>query len=123
MAIQFRTVQEYLQALPDDSRAEVETLRAIVADAHPDVTEIIKWNSPSYVLDGVDRLTISAAGKGPVRLVLHFGTERAEVKGAAHGFDGDPGGLLTWHSDIRASMTVTEPGAMRDVVRAWLLAD
>ena len=55
-------------------------LRALVREAAPELTEIVKWNSPDYTLDGVDRLTINAAGRGPVRLILHFGTERAESK-------------------------------------------
>ena len=96
-------------------------------EAAPELTEIVKWNSPDYTLDGVDRLTINAAGRGPVRLILHFGTERAETKGAAPTFTDDPTGLLTWHSDIRASLELPpadELEAQRSpitaVIRAWL---
>ena len=83
---------------------------------------------------GVDRLTINAAGKGPVRLILHFGTQRVEDKSAAPSFDGDPTGLLTWHSDIRASLAMPTDtassgdgfGGQRDhtvaVIRRWLEA-
>jgi hypothetical protein len=127
MPERFATVDEFLAALEPPRRADVESMRALVREAEPALTEIVKWNSPSYQLDGVDRLTINAAGKGPVRLILHFGTERAEDRGAATTFGGDPEGLLTWHSDIRASLTLPEPavrdakrGAMVAVVRAWL---
>jgi hypothetical protein len=127
MPERFATVDEFLAALEPQRRADVETMRALVREAEPALTEIVKWNSPSYQLDGVDRLTINAAGKGPVRLILHFGTERAEDRGAATTFGGDPESLLTWHSDIRASLTLPEPaardakrGAMVAVVRAWL---
>lgn len=127
MPERFATVDEFLAALDAQRRADVESMRALVREAGPDLTEIVKWNSPSYQLDGVDRLTINAAGKGPVRLILHFGTERAEDKGAATTFAGDPEGLLTWHSDIRASLALPEPavrGAKHDamvaVIRAWL---
>jgi hypothetical protein len=119
MPVTFRTVADYLAA---SSRPhEVEALRSIVVEANPRLVETIKWNSPSYVLDGVDRLTINAAGRGPVRLILHLGTETPEDRGAVSSFAGDPGGLLTWHSNIRASMVA---GPDRDaaiaVVRAWL---
>lgn len=127
MPERFATVDEYLAAESPQRRADVETLRALVRAAEPTLTEIVKWNSPSYTLDGVDRLTINAAGNGPVRLILHFGTRRAEQKGAATSFDGDPAGLLTWHSDIRASLAAPdatrlpeEHDAIVAVIRAWL---
>ena len=127
MPTQFATVADFLDAQTPERRAEVEWLRALVFEAEPGVGEIIKWNSPDYTLNGVDRLTINAAGKGPVRLILHFGTGRAEEKDAAPTFAGDPHRLLTWHSDIRASLPVPpaiERAKGRDariaVVRAWL---
>lgn len=113
----FRSVDEYLDA--SDRRGEVLAMRALVLAAAPDAVEIIKWNSPSYVVGGEDRLTINAGPKGPVRLILHRGVHVAEDKRALSSFAGDPTGLLTWHSDIRASMTSTSPEAV-DVIRAWL---
>ena len=126
MAEKYRTVDEFLAAQEPPRRAKVLHLRAIVRDADPRLVEIVKWNSPSYTLDGVDRLTVNAAGRRPVRLVLHLGTARAERAGAPSSFDGDPGGLLTWHSDIRASLTAPPAddaaarSAVVDVIRAWL---
>lgn len=127
MPERFTTVDEFLAAQEPQRRADVEALRALVQEADPSLTEIVKWNSPDYTLDGVDRLTINAAGKGPVRLILHFGTERAEDKSAAPSFAGDPHGLLTWHSDIRASLALPEQAELAEqreaiiaVIRAWL---
>jgi len=69
----------------------------------------------------------ATAGRGPVRLILHFGTERAETKGAVPTFTDDPTGLLTWHSDIRASLELppedeleAKRSAITAVIRAWL---
>jgi hypothetical protein len=127
MADRYRTVAEFLAAQPPARRDEVEALRSIVVEAAPELTEIVKWNSPDYTLDGVDRLTINAAGSGPVRLILHFGTARPEDKAAAHTFAADPDGLLTWHSNIRASLEMPRGAelpakreAMAAVIRAWL---
>ncbi|HEY6801327.1 MAG TPA: DUF1801 domain-containing protein [Agromyces sp.] len=127
MPERFATVDEYLISHEPQRRAEIESLRSLVHEAEPSLTEIVKWNSPDYTLDGVDRLTINAAGKGPVRLILHFGTERSEDKGAAPTFTGDPDDLLTWHSNIRASLPMpateqlpAERDAIISVIRAWL---
>jgi hypothetical protein len=127
MVTQYRTVQEYLEAQPDDRRVLVEEFRALVLEANPAVVEHIKWNSPSYLLDGVDQATVNAQGKQGVRLVLHRGATTAENRDAASAFTGDPHGLLTWHSDIRASLPVANladlaakrPAAVA-VLRAWL---
>lgn len=128
-AARFRTVDEFLAAQDPARRDQVETLRSIVREADPRLVETVKWNSPDYVLDGVDRLTVNAAGRGPVRLILHFGTARAEHAGGASRFDGDPDGRLTWHSDIRASLTApsADDAAARavtvELLRAWLAFD
>lgn len=117
----FTTVAEFLEAQTPEARAAVERLRSIVADASPDLAEIIKWNSPSYTLAGEDRLTVNVGRAGAVRLVLHRGTAEAETKGAKSNFTGDPTGLLTWHSDIRASMAAeADPTEASEVVRNWL---
>lgn len=121
MVMRFATVAEFLDAQAPEVRAEVESLRTLVMDAEPRLVEIVKWNSPSYTLDGHDRLTVNAGPKGPVRLVLHRGTAEKENKGAASSFTGDPSGLLTWHSDIRASLAAgADSTAARAVIRAWL---
>ena len=127
MPASFATVDEFLAAQTPERRADVESFRELVHEAEPELVEVIKWNSPDYRLDGIDRLTINAAGKGPVRLILHFGTTRTESKGVAPAFSGDPGRLLTWHSDIRASLVLPKPDelikkrdAIIEVIRAWL---
>jgi hypothetical protein len=127
MPARFATLDEFLAAQTPERRADVESFRELVHEAEPGLVEVIKWNSPDYRLDGIDRLTINAAGKGPVRLILHFGISRVESKGVAPAFSGDPGGLLTWHSDIRASLTLPKPheltqrrDAIIGIIRAWL---
>ena len=126
MADRFRTVDGFLAAQDPARRMQVELLRSLVREAEPRLVETVKWNSPDFVLDGVDRLTVNAAGRGPVRLILHFGTARAERAGLRSGFESDPDGRLTWHSDIRASLTAppaddpVAQAAVVSLVRAWL---
>jgi hypothetical protein len=128
MVTRYSTVDEYLADLEPGRLAQVQQLRTIVLAARPGVVEHIKWNSPSYVVDGVDRATMS--GHGVLRLVLHAGVDIAEDKKARPTFDGDPDGLLEWHSNIRASIAFADLDAVtgrRDAVGAvvarWLDAD
>ena len=127
MVVAFGTVDEFLAAQTGDVRAQVELLSEIIRGSSDDLAEHIKWNSPSYVFDGEDRITLNARGSGPVRVVLHQGATTPEDKGAAPEFDGDPTGLLTWHSNIRASLSVssvdeitTHRDAIDRILRAWL---
>ncbi len=129
MPTQHSTVAEFMRSLTSDRFAEVQALREVVLAAHPELVESIKWNSPSYSLDGADLLTVNVAGNGAVRLILHRGATTAEDKDAPTEFTGDPSGLLTWHSNIRASLRMPPLdtlNAVRDqmvaVVRAWVAA-
>ena len=121
----FSTVSDFLAAQTPARRADILVLRELVREADPALVEIIKWNSPSYELRGADRLTIHAAGRGPVRLVLHFGTTRAEDKIRAPSFAGDPDGLLDWHSNIRATLALPDAEELarkRDAIVAVIRA-
>ncbi len=126
MPTRYRTVTDFLDDLTSDRRAEVDSLRALVLASHSGLVEGIKWNSPNFALDGVDRLTVNVPRSGSARLILHRGVAVAEDATAAPTFGGDPTGLLTWHSDIRASLQApaSDDAATRarlqSVVRAWL---
>ena len=130
MVDRYGSVEEFLAAQPADRLPVIEGLRQLVHEAEPAAREHVKWNSPSYVVSGVDQATISAQGKDGVRLVLHRGATTTENRDAASAFTGDPHDLLTWHSDIRASLLVTDladlaakRAAALEVVRAWLAGD
>lgn len=104
MGSRYQTVDEYLAAQSESRREEVEALRRLVLSADARAIEIVKWNSPSYVVDGADRVTVAGHNPRVVSLVLHRGAMTREDAAAPTSFDGDPDGLLTWHSDIRASI-------------------
>lgn len=126
-ATKFKDVPAFLAALDDDKRAQVEAVRAIVLAANPGLTENIKWNAPSYVLDGEDRVTFNAQNKeGLVKLVLHMGATRPEDKKAPP-IMADDAGLAAWASDIRAIITFADADdvaakseRLRDFVTRWL---
>jgi uncharacterized protein YdhG (YjbR/CyaY superfamily) len=41
-----KTVTEYIGAAPDEAKAMLRELRALLKEAAPDATEAIKWGSP-----------------------------------------------------------------------------
>lgn len=68
-------VAAYLEALPPETRQAIDALRASVRAAAPELAETIKWNAPSFALDGEDRITLGVERKGGVRAVLHRGSK------------------------------------------------
>jgi hypothetical protein len=120
------SVEEFLAALDHDRRAQVNALRAILLEVEPRLVERIKWNAPSFALDGVDRVTVNTSKADRVRLVLHMGVARAENR-TAPPVMADPSGLVAWSSDIRGvltfsgltDVTATRP-AIADVLARWL---
>ncbi|WP_395945502.1 DUF1801 domain-containing protein [Brevundimonas sp.] len=72
--------ETYLDGLADDARQLIDALRTVVRNAVPTAVETIKWNAPSFAVDGQDRITLGLDRKGGARLVLHCGAKtRASV--------------------------------------------
>lgn len=67
------SVEAWRTGLAPDVLTAVDALRAIAAAAHPDLTERIKWNAPSFALADEDRITLGLNPKRGVRVVLHRG--------------------------------------------------
>lgn len=104
----------------------IEALRSILLDAAFELTEGVKWNAPSYALNGDDRITFNFRGKGGIRLVFHCGAKKRAVKPADPLIDERE---LEWADNERALatfMTVREVNAKREwlqgVIRRWLAA-
>ena len=117
---------ELVRSLPEDKRRIAEALRDIIRNIDPKLEEIVKWNAPSYTLNGEDRLTFNLHGAAGVRLVFHCGAARKETRGALPLFT-DETGLLDWVSDIRAIAVFASIDAvnargddLRSVVMRWL---
>lgn len=122
-----RSVDDFLEMLEPPQRAQVVDLRRIILTTAPQLIEHIKWNSPSYVQDGIDRLTINARNKeNAVQLILHMDTARAENRKAPPAMT-DETGLVRWVSDIRGVIPLAADDAVDDirndltsVIRRWL---
>ena len=66
----------YLDALADDARQMIDALRVIIRNGVPNAVETIKWNAPSFAVDGEDRVTLGLDRKGGARLVMHRGAKQ-----------------------------------------------
>lgn len=120
------TVEAWLAAQTPDIRSAVERLRAIVLNAADGVTEHIKWNGPSFCIDGDDRITVGLAPRGGVRAVLHRGVR---VKDATGFVFPDDSGLIQWAAPDRGVVAFADEAAVAahaeafaDICRRWLEA-
>lgn len=122
-----RSVDDFLEMLEPPQRAQVVDLRRIIMSTAPQLIEHIKWNSPSYVQNGIDRITINARNKeNAVQLILHMDAARAENRKAPPAMT-DETGLVRWISDIRGVIPLAADDAVDDirndltsVIRRWL---
>lgn len=119
-------VREYMSDLDPLRRTQAETLRKYILSAEPMLTEHIKWNAPSYLKDGEDRITFNTVNKDHVvKLVFHMGAKRQEDKLDKPVLEDTK--LIEWVSNIRGYMTFREDAdlqADRDIimstVKDWL---
>jgi hypothetical protein len=123
----YKTVEEFLSSLSEDKRKQVDILRDLILKTNPLLKEHIKWNAPSYVLDGEDRITFNLMNKQEVvKLVFHMGATRKEDKKGAPIMQ-DDSGLIEWSSDIRGMVTFTSVedinanvDSLKKIIKDWL---
>lgn len=123
----YKTVEEFLDDLNEDKRSQIDTLRDLIFTAEPRLKERIKWNAPSYVFDGEDRITFNVMNKqGVVKILLHMGATRKEDRKGEPVMQ-DKSGLIEWISDIRGVITfnsiddvTSNVTALKKIVRDWL---
>lgn len=101
----YKTVEDFLTDLDTNKRQQVDALRDLILKTEPNLKEHVKWNAPSYVLDGEDRITFNLMNKQQVvKLIFHMGATRKENKKGTPVLQ-DESGLIEWSSDIRGMIT------------------
>jgi len=120
------SVEVWLAAQTPEIRGAVARLRAVALNAADGVTEHIKWNGPSFCIDGDDRITVGLAPKGGVRAILHRGVKVKDATGFAFP---DDSGLIEWAAPDRGVVTFADEAAVvagaeafADICRRWLEA-
>ena len=120
------TVAAFLAALRHGRADEVERLRGLILAAHPDLTEQIKWNAPSFAIDGDDRVTLRLAPGDVLQLILHRGAKVRDTTGFAFT---DESGLVRWLAADRGVVTLSDAAdleakapAIQNLVKNWVEA-
>jgi hypothetical protein len=88
------SVEQFLDALSHPRKAEIQELRAAILGSSPAITEQVKWNAPSFCVNGDDRVTFRLQPGDRVELVFHRGaTKRTDSDSFTFA---DPSGLVQW---------------------------
>jgi DNA-binding transcriptional ArsR family regulator len=96
-------VSKFLAALEHPLRPEIEELRKIILHSNNGLTELIKWNAPSFRLGGDDRITMRIHPPQQVQLVFHRGSKVQQLP--KDKLITDDSGLLSWKTNDRAVAT------------------
>lgn len=119
-------VETWLAAQDEVKRAGIDALRHLVRESADGLTEHIKWNAPSFMAGGDDRITLGLRPKGGFRVVLHRGAKSRTPEGFAFA---DPDGLAAWPAPDRGVIEFNDLTAItaksapfRDLVRRWIEA-
>lgn len=120
-------VTTFLDSLSHPFREEIERLRHTILATHPELTETIKWNGPSYSLFGKDRITMKIHPPKQVQLVFHCGALKKEPPNEK--LITDNSGLLEWKTNDRAVATFRHRTAIEEnrenltaIMQKWLAA-
>lgn len=116
-------VDRFMDGLTHSHKDTIERLRIAILASDPQLSEQVKWNAPSFVVDGVDRVTFRLQPGDRVQLILHRGVKvRADAADFAFA---DDSGLITWAAPDRGVVTI-EPGSgpadadIVDLVTRWI---
>lgn len=121
-----KTHQEFMTKFDDERKPLVQALLEAILEACPTLTETIKWNAPTFCHNGKDRMTIMLHKKDRAGLILHTGAKPKEDKKAPHLYTDDTE-LLEWNSNIRATISFSDPteflskrNLFKKAVKRWI---
>jgi hypothetical protein len=98
---------ELLTSLNHPQHVLIFQLREIIKQASPVLVEGVKWNAPSYALNGNDILTFNFHNHDDVSLIFHTGPKGKDTKTGKVLFE-EASGLITWIADKRAVLKVKD---------------
>lgn len=119
-------VADFMAHLDHPLKKAMEVTREIILSANQELTEHIKWNAPSFCINGEDRVTFNLYKNDCLLLVFHRGAKVKDTKGKGPLFK-DTTGLLEWVSPDRAMIKFisiedvnTKKDKLKKVVRQWI---
>lgn len=119
-------VRIYLENLDHPLKSEILKIREMVFKANPNLSEQIKWNAPSFCLNGEDKITFNLPPKkDSIQLVFHRGVKKKELP--KEKLINDDSGLLKWATNDRAVIRFTSMQEIlenetkfREIIQKWL---
>jgi hypothetical protein len=70
-------VDEYLSALEHPRAAEVRNLVNLISTEFPEFNSEVKWNAPSFAIDGLNIVTLRLFPAPHLQIILHVGSKKA----------------------------------------------
>ena len=121
-----QTVEQLLSLLDHPDSGLINEVRALVMQTEPTLVEGVKWNAPSYALNGNDIITFNFRNYGAVSLIFHTGPKGKDTKTGNRLFE-DSSGLVEWVADKRFVVKVgdgrflqTHAAAINKLVQTWV---
>jgi uncharacterized protein YdeI (YjbR/CyaY-like superfamily) len=99
------SVDEFLNDLHTPDLALINKTRKEIAKASDKLVEGIKWNAPSYSLDGNDIITFNFRNFGSVALIFHTGPKGKDTHTGKPLFAGYEG-VVEWVADKRVVVRI-----------------
>lgn len=121
-----QTVEQLLSLLDHPDISLINQTRQTIKDAAPTLVEGVKWNAPSYALNGNDIITFNFRNYGAVSLIFHTGPKGKDTKTGNRLFE-DTTGLVEWVADKRFVVKVgngrflqTHAAALTELIQTWV---
>ena len=99
-------VNEFVTSLNHPQEKIIQLIRKLIKRSASELVEGIKWNSPSYSLDGNDIITFNFYYKGFISLVFHTGPKGKDTHTKKQLFV-DVTKNLEWVADKRAILKIS----------------
>lgn len=118
-------VQEFLKHLDHPLKTEIMAVREIILHSNNKLTEHIKWNAPSFGINGEDRVTMKLFPPKNIQLILHRGA-KVKKQPAENLISGYPS-MLKWAAKDRAVVTFnnmaeikTNGKVLSKIINKWI---
>ena len=108
----------YIENTAHPLKDEIIALRNIILASDSEITEHIKWNAPSFCLNGEDRFTFKLNATEAVDIVFHRGAKAKAMP--SERLIEDPDGLLKWATNDRAVATFSSMAEIQNKELALL---
>lgn len=127
MANKAINITTFLETLTHSRKDDIHALRRIVRKGCPELIESVKWNAPSYSIDGDHRLTFRLHPGDRVEIVFHRGATRRDDE-STFSFT-DPTGMIDWSTNDRgviafptSEMIHESADDLTELVQSWITA-